>query len=112
MAFRYEAEDFSNFWMSGWNPFQSGVVAACERLGISPAVTETSGTRAAERHLDELLAEGVPAMAWVDLAELGYAALPEHYSGGAYHTVVVYRRGQDGGSALLGDRAGLEVGAK
>jgi Domain of unknown function (DUF4872)/Butirosin biosynthesis protein H, N-terminal len=105
MAFRYEREDVSTFYVTGWNPFQSSAQAACERLGIRPTVSETTGARAAATQLGELLAEGVPAMAWVDLAELGYAALPPLYSGGSYHTVVVYRYDQDGGTALLGDRA-------
>jgi hypothetical protein len=108
MAFRYEREDESHFYVTGWNPFQSDVRDACERLGIHATVSETTGVRTAAAQLDELLAEGVPAMAWVDLAELGYAALPARFSGGAYHTVVVYRRDQDG--ALLGDRARLPVG--
>jgi hypothetical protein len=109
MAFRYEREGFSSFYVTGWNPFQSDVRDACKRLGINATVTETTGARTAAAHLDELLAEGVPAMAWVDLAELGYAALPAHYSGGAYHTVVVYRRGENGGGALVGDRASRPV---
>ncbi|HEX6675722.1 MAG TPA: DUF4872 domain-containing protein [Actinomycetes bacterium] len=109
MAFRYEREDESHFYVTGWNPFQSDVRDACKRLGIHATVSETTGARTAAAQLDELLAEGVPAMAWVDLAELGYAALPARFSGGAYHTVVVYRSGRDGGSALLGDRARVPV---
>jgi Domain of unknown function (DUF4872)/Butirosin biosynthesis protein H, N-terminal len=105
MAFRYEREDVSSFYVTGWNPFQSSAKAACERLGMRPSVSETSGARAAAAQLGGLLAEGVPAMAWVDLAELGYAALPALYSGGSYHTVVVYRYDPQGGTALLGDRA-------
>jgi Domain of unknown function (DUF4872)/Butirosin biosynthesis protein H, N-terminal len=104
MAFRYEREDVTSFYVTGWNPFQSSVQAACERLGLRPSVSETAGARTAASQLAELLAAGVPAMAWVDLAELGYAALPAHYSGGSYHTVVVYRC-EEGGTALLGDRA-------
>jgi hypothetical protein len=127
MSFRYEREDLSNFWLTGWNPFQSSVIDACGRLGArpappeaasgrgpaGPAITETAGARAAERQLGELLAAGVPAMAWVDLAELGYAGLPQAFAGGAYHTVVVYRA-EPGGAALLGDRApsAIEVEAE
>jgi Domain of unknown function (DUF4872)/Butirosin biosynthesis protein H, N-terminal len=109
MAFRYEREDVTTFYVTGWNPFQSSAQAACERLGIRPAVSETGGARAAATQLGDLLAEGVPAMAWVDLAELGYAALPPLYSGGSYHTVVVYRYDSDGGTALLGDRAARPI---
>jgi len=105
MSFRYEAEDFTSFWLTGWNPFQSSVVGACERLGLAPTITETGGTATATRQLGELLAEGVPAMAWVDLAELGYAGLPPEWSGGSYHTVVVYAAGGQGEPALVGDRA-------
>ena len=109
MAFRYEREDLSSFYVTGWNPFQSDVRDACKRLGTHATVSETTGARTAAAQLDELLGEGVPAMAWVDLAELGYAALPAEFSGGAYHTVVVYRRDQHGGGALLGDRASRPV---
>ena len=33
MSFRYEAEDFTHFHLTGWNPFQSDIRAAVERLG-------------------------------------------------------------------------------
>ena len=102
MAMRYDAEDFSSFWLTGWNPFQSSITGACERLGLTPAVTETTGARTAAAQLAELLDLGVPAIAWVDAGELGYLGTPE-LSGMSYHTVVVYRAGEDGG--LLGDRA-------
>jgi hypothetical protein len=102
MAMRYDAEDFSSFWLTGWNPFQSSIAGACERLGLTPAVTETTGARTAAAQLAELLDLGVPAMAWVDAGELGYLGIPE-LSGMSYHTVVVYRAGTDG--CLVGDRA-------
>ena len=104
MSFRYEKEDFTNFWITGWNVFQSSVTDACERLGLTPAITETSGAATAARQLSGLLAEGVPAMAWVDLAVLAYAGLPPEWAGAGYHTVVVYSADDDG-PVLIGDRA-------
>ena len=104
MSFRYEAEDFSSFWLTGWNPFQSSVTGACQRLGLTPTITETAGPATAARQLAELLAEGVPAMAWVDLATLAYAGLPPEWAGGSYHTVVVYSAAE-AGPLLIGDRA-------
>jgi hypothetical protein len=101
MAFRYEAEDFTHFHLSGWNPFQSDIRAACERLGLQPDVHETGGRVAAER----ALREHVPAIAWVDLAELQYAALPQEYSGASYHVVVVEALDEAVGVALIRDRA-------
>jgi hypothetical protein len=103
MAFRYEREDVSTFWLSGWNVFQSSILGACERLGLTPAVTETTGARTAAAQLRDLLDLGVPAIAWADAAELGYLGLPPEHSGGAETTVVVYRDGPDG--SLVGDRA-------
>ena len=35
MSFFYAKEDFSHFHLSGWNPFQSDIVKAVERLGLT-----------------------------------------------------------------------------
>jgi hypothetical protein len=65
MSFRYEAEDFTRFHLSGWNPFQSDIRAAVERLQLTPDVHETTGARTAERVLRERLEERVQ-IAWVE----------------------------------------------
>jgi hypothetical protein len=64
MAFRYEAEDFTSFHLSGWNPFQSDIRDAVRRLGLEPDIHETGGARAAERALRERL--GRVQIAWVE----------------------------------------------
>ena len=66
MAFRYEAEDFTSFHLSGWNPFQSDIRDAVGRLGLEPDVHETTGAKAAERALRARLAGGRPQIAWVE----------------------------------------------
>ncbi len=65
MAFRYEAEDFTHFHLSGWNPFQSDVRDAVTRLGLTPDIHETGGAKAAEKALRERLEDGVQ-LAWVE----------------------------------------------
>lgn len=64
MAFRYEAEDFTSFHLSGWNPFQSDIRDAVRRLGLEPDIHETGGAAAAERALRERLAR--VQIAWVE----------------------------------------------
>lgn len=53
----------------------------CERLGIKPVFKETAGKGIAEQQLKEVLSQGIPAIAWVDHANLPYWFLPEHYKG-------------------------------
>jgi hypothetical protein len=75
MAFRYEAEDFTHFHLSGWNPFQSDVRAAVTRLGLTPDVHETGGAKAAEAALRERV-EQRAQIAWVeDYSVIAVAAL-------------------------------------
>ena len=77
MAFRYEAEDFTHFHLSGWNPFQSDVVAAVERLKLTPDIHETGGAKTAEKALRERLDHRVQ-IAWVeDYSVLAVAALDD-----------------------------------
>ena len=77
MSFSYDAEDFTHFHLSGWNPFQSDVVAAVQRLGLTPDIHETGGAKTAERALRERLQERVQ-IAWVeDYSVLAVAALDD-----------------------------------
>jgi hypothetical protein len=102
MALRYEQEDLSTLWLTGWNPFGNSIDAACTRLDITPTVHETGGAKSAARRLDDLLAVGAPVVAWVDEATLGHTGMPATYEGGSYHTIAVYR--VDGDESLIGDR--------
>ena len=75
MAFRYEAEDFTHFHLSGWNPFQSDVRAAVDGSASTPDIHETSGAKTAEKALRERLEASVQ-IAWVeDYRVLAVAAL-------------------------------------
>lgn len=70
MAFRYDAENFTSFYLSGWNPFQSDIREAVRRLGLHPDIHETTGAATAERALRERLATDGAQIAWVELGTL------------------------------------------
>ena len=57
MSFFYAKEDFSHFHLTGWNPFQSDIVTAVERLGLTPDIHETTGAKTAEKALEERVEE-------------------------------------------------------
>ena len=108
----FEFGDQANVYVGTRHLWQSPklyVEKACQRLGVTPAFKETSGAKAAEKHLAEALAAGHPALVWVDLAHMPYAGLPKSLSGMLYHFVVVY--GMDEAGVQLADRAphGLTV---
>jgi Domain of unknown function (DUF4872) len=87
VAFRYEAEDFTSFHLSGWNPFQSDIRDAVRRLGLEPDIHETTGAVGAEKALRERLAGGRVQVAWVE----------------EYRVIVVLELDDD--AALIADRA-------
>jgi Domain of unknown function (DUF4872) len=64
MAFRYDAEDFTSFHLSGWNPFQSDIRDAVRRLGLEPDIHEAGGAVTAARALRERLPR--VQVAWVE----------------------------------------------
>ena len=106
-SFLYEAENFASFFVAGrheWFDDLTYLRQACTRLGLNPLVRESSGARAAERHLIEALKDGA-CIAWVDAANLPHRAMPAFYSGGGYHLVTVYRVDEEAGTALIGDLA-------
>ncbi len=70
MAFRYEAEDFTSFHLSGWNPFQSDIRDAVRRLGLEADIHETTGAATAAKALRDRLAGGPVQVAWVERAAL------------------------------------------
>ena len=70
-------EDFTHFHLSGWNPFQSDIVAAVERLQLHADIHETSGAKTAAKALRERLETGIQ-IAWVeDYTVLAVVALDE-----------------------------------
>jgi hypothetical protein len=107
MAFRYEKEDFSSFYIAGLHLWQDNVAYAknaCERVGLEPVIQESSGGRSAEKQLLAALDAG-PVLAWVDMAHLPHRALPLAYSGMGYHLVTVYDADLGAGIAHIGDLA-------
>ena len=105
MGFHYAQMNFSNFFVAGRHLWQDNVAAltqAAARLGLTPLIRESSSPAKASQQLDAALAEG-PALAWVDMAPLGYRGFPAHLEGAGYHLVVVQR--VEGGQAWVSDLA-------
>jgi hypothetical protein len=110
-SFVYEAENFASFFLAGrhlWHDDLEYLRRAFLRLGITPTVRESGGTKAATKQLGELLAEG-PCVAWVDMAHLPHRAAPASLSGGGYHVITVYRVDDSVGRALIGDLADAPI---
>lgn len=107
-AFRYEKEDFSSFFVAGrhlWDDDLAYLQRAAGRVGLRPEVREAGGAKKGLAQLLELLQAGRPVIAWVDMANLPYRGMPESWSGGGYHVIVIYAVDSSGGSAIIGDLA-------
>jgi hypothetical protein len=105
-SFHYAKEDFSSFFIAGrhlWQDDQAWFNAALARLNLKATVQEASGAKTAEANLAAMLEAGRPVVAWVDAASLPYRGLPERWTGGAYHLLVVYA--VDRSDAIVGDLA-------
>lgn len=106
-SFYYEREDVATFFIGGrhhWYDDARYLTAALARLGITPDVQESGGTRAADTQLRALLAAG-PCVAWVDSGGLPHRAAPDALSGAGYHVITVYAVDDVAGTALIGDLA-------
>ena len=77
----------------------------CARTGLTPTIKETTGKRTAQSNLRTAIEEGRPALAWIDLASIPYASLPEEYRRSFYHMVVVVGLDDENEVAYLDDRA-------
>lgn len=114
VAFRDTRAARSTLHLTGWNPFQTGLLGGLERLGAHAVVRESGRRRRATRNLDEALADGATAAVWVDGAALGLAPAALQ---GMSPTVVVARAHADGDAvdvsdgtmAVSVDRASLET---
>jgi len=107
-AFRYEKEDFSSFFVAGrhlWADDLSYLQHAAGRFGADTHVHEATGAKKGLLQLQELLQTGGPVIAWVDMANLPYRGMPEFWSGGGYHVIVVYEVDMAQGQASVGDLA-------
>ena len=111
-SFYYDKWNFSTFFIGGrhlWNDDRAYLEAALARFGIKPAIREASGKKDAAKQLREVLGEGRPCIAWVDMAELPHRGMPAMFSGGGYHVVTVYEIDDDRGIALIGDLTDLPI---
>ena len=80
------------------------VEALGSRMNMPVQVLETGGKQRARQNVESALAAGVPAVAWVDPAQLDYAMLPAEADGCYGHVVTV--AGIDAaGHVLVDDRA-------
>ncbi len=77
----------------------------CERLNIAIRVEETGSGKQAAQNLLDVLENGQPAMAWLDLQGLPYFELPENLSGQIRHVVGVFGMEEGGQRFWLDDRA-------
>ena len=74
----------------------------CDRLGVPVTVSETGGEKRAAQQLKEALDAGLPAVAFVSVADLPYWHLPEEEAGWIGYTIALY--GRQDGRLLVDDR--------
>ena len=74
----------------------------CGRLGVPVEIQETSGEKRAAGYLQDALGSGIPAIAYVSVADLPYWHLPPEQSGMWGYTIVVY--GTQSDRFLIDDR--------
>ena len=74
----------------------------CDRLGVPVTVSETGGEKRAAQQLSEALDAGLPAVAFVSMADLPYWHLPEEEAGWIGYTIALYGREED--RLLVDDR--------
>ena len=74
----------------------------CRRLGVPIEIHETSGEKRAAGYLKDALTSGLPAIAYISIADLPYWHLPSEQSGIWGSTIVVY--GQQSDRFLIDDR--------
>ena len=86
-------------------------VKVCQRLGVAVQIHETSSAAKARDLLDRALDDGIPAIAFVSVADLPYWHLPAEQSGWWGYPITVY--GREGDRYLVDDRntGRLTIGA-
>ena len=108
MLFEYEGADpmvmvgTRHLWHSDNVEF---LRRTCSRLALETDVLETRSLKAAEANLRKALDQGVPLIAWLDLASLPYFPTPRRLKGGMYHQLAVLSVDAGSGEVLLADRA-------
>ena len=101
-AFRLAYPILSLGTRHGWGS-RTFLVRICDRLGIPVAVKETGAAKSADASLREALADGRPAIAWVDLASLPYRVVPAEWGGAIPHAVGVRGVDRASGQVLIDD---------
>jgi hypothetical protein len=88
-----------------WENSQKFLQTIGERLSLPMGIRETSSGKAGAGQLREALAEGRPAIAWVDQARLPYYFLPEWMEKCVVHVVGVCGLDDASGAVEIDDRA-------
>lgn len=86
-----------------WNYTEQFYQNLNRRLGVTAEFKETGGKKTAAKHLQEALADGRAAIAWIDQESLPYFHLRPMYNGCFGHLVSVY--GLDDDTVFIDDRA-------
>jgi hypothetical protein len=105
-SFLYEKENFASFFIGGrhrWHDDQAYLEHAFTRLGVTTKVRESSGASTAEKALHELLEDGAPCIAWVEMGLLPHRAAPDAVIGSGYHVVTIHGIDDAAQHALVGD---------
>jgi hypothetical protein len=94
-----------------WQYPDRWLVKVCQRLGVGVQIHETSSAAKARDLLDRALDVGIPAIAFVSVADLPYWHLPAEQSGWWGYPITVY--GKEGDRYLVDDRntGRLTIGA-
>ena len=90
-----------------WQYPDRWVRGTAERLGLHAELHETGGAKGAAAALDAQLAEGLPAIAWIDTETLGHRFEPAWRSGYGGDPLVVYER--DGDQYAIDDRSAARI---
>ncbi len=81
------------------------LTALAQRMAFPVEVLETGGAKRAQANLAGILEQGVPAVAWTDLALMPYMMLPPDLHGCYGHVVTTVGLDDANGLALIDDRA-------
>jgi hypothetical protein len=85
-----------------WQYPDRWLAKVCQRLGVFVQIHETSSVAKARDLLDQALDDGIPAIAFVSVADLPYWHLPAEQSGWWGYPITIY--GREGDRYLVDDR--------
>lgn len=90
-------------WQNRWQYPVQFYENLCKRINVTPVFHETGSQKAAAQQLEDSLAAGQPAIAWVDRAQMPYLQLPKSLEGHLGHFITIY--GIENGTVLVDDLA-------